>query len=327
MPEVAEGEEQFLFALSESNGFVDQLVGRRNISDSFVDKLLLLQIQRYATCKAFGVSYYWFLCPAKERVLYEYLPPQTRAAVDLDRSIARRIFVRAKSLGCEQLLRHFYCDLADSFADVERARLFHRTDTHWTHFGAHLAYRFCVEKVVTPSIGAAQMQVRATAAKQQGDLGRILNLPPEDIVHFANPNMTSKRVFFNGVENNGKFEIFVSGQLEKSTALIIRSSSIDFMKEFFVDHFRKAVLLFCPDLNYELVVRERPDYVFHFQQERYLTRLPEDAQAQFMTSTLKEKGAFQDTVSKLAEYVSSGGSLIRDEARFDTLRIFEEGRI
>lgn len=328
MAEVLQGEDGFLFVGSDGNNYLPQLTGQATPSSATLDRILYAQVARYLFCREVGARYVWALVPGKERVLSEKLPPETRQMVDKTVPPIKRLLSRAVEQGLASVAKNFLYDLANAFHEfTPREGLYHRTDTHWTHTGALLAYQYLIRSLADPLIGMPITRPRASDAFQQGDLATLAGLGPEKIKHLANPLFGCKRVFDNNIENNGKVEVFRGRYSDRPTALILRSSSIDFMKEFFLDHFSSTVMIFGPDLCYELLLNEAPDYVFHFQQERYLLRVPQENESKFLSESAKQKNKEEIQKELMRSFIEKGGYFLNRNASSRTAEIFLSGRI
>ena len=330
MEQIIKGEDGFLFVGKESNKYTDYLLGTLAPSPADLDRLIACHLTRLSFCKSLGIQYFWILVPSKERILSHLLPADLRSRMRPNNAPIHALLNRAFDLGLHRSFASFFIDLSDALRQLSTdGDRFHRTDTHWTHRGAWSAYQHIIQRLNDGTLGACVATPRIQDAKQQGDLGRLADLGPEPIRHFSNPEFSSERqvAFSNEVVNNGGLHIIEGTCRWRPRSLILRSSSFDYFKDFFLTHFSRSMTIFGPELRPELLMHEKPDYVFHFQQERYMLRPPQDASSTFVTKYVTEKGNISDFRNRVEDYVGTGGYFVRQKSAEEILRLFRSGQI
>jgi hypothetical protein len=328
MAEVAVGKDGFLFAKSDGNNLLRQLKGEIEPSSQEIAAIMISHLNRLAVSELLGVRYLWLVCPAKERVLVDFLPDDMKLGIDLERSPLTRFESESSRLLPTSSASRLIYSLERAFDGVSsKERLFHKTDSHWTHLGAYITYKYIVDSILGGAVGPSIKHFKSVSANQQGDLGRIAGHGPEPITYMSSGGDNLKKLFSNKIENNGKFEIYEGDNSELPTAIIYHSSSIDYMKSFILKHFSRVMMFFSADINMNVVINEKPDFVMHMQQERYLLRAPHDKKPFLLSRSISEKDPENNATKALNEYIVDGGYFLNPRSKLRTLDLFNASDI
>jgi hypothetical protein len=232
---------------------------------------------RRAFCDARGITYVFAVAPNKDTIYREYLPDFVAARNPLSRLDQ---LVAAQSEGGAPVL-----DLRlPLFAAKGRARLYHKTDTHWNEAGAFVAYRRIMEHVRERHQGLELLSwedlITRVERGEGGDLARMIEMPddyPEEHVRVSLPAGRSVvlddgaplRIWEMEIMPLRRLVVFCQqGELE--TAVVIHDSFGKALIPLLARHFRRSVFVWGKDFDAVLVLRERPQVVIHEMAERIL---------------------------------------------------------
>jgi hypothetical protein len=159
-------------------------------------------------------------------------------------------------------------------------RVYSPIDSHWTDFGAYLAYTAILQDV------AETVRVRRLALAEvvfqdmigSGDLGVKTNptrfgVHPVAIVRYP----AARLIFDNCIENVGSVLVTECPAAPPTTCLLGDSYAYSLIK-FMAESFGRVVLMHSPGLDWNLVDQIQPDVVINQIAERFLVEVPEDGQ-------------------------------------------------
>jgi alginate O-acetyltransferase complex protein AlgJ len=288
---VLEGREGWLFLRGDRNDAIGQHTGRVGFGDEDKEALKELLSGRREAVAALGATWLTAIVPDKEMAYAEFLPPEV--------------------VPVERRPIHDYLEIsaaADAPAvylldDMRRAAasgdLYVRTDTHWNHRGAFVAYQAICRELVALGVAVETVgedSIRWSQRPRQGDLGS--KLYPEvvegtDVVAAIEPSF-GRLVHDNGVRNHGRVQIYEQEGRAGSTCIVFGESFGPTLIFFLRESFRRVVFVHTSMLVPELIARERAEVVINLPIERFLIQVPDDT----------------DALAKLAETVRrKGGSL------------------
>jgi hypothetical protein len=246
---------------------VEQLTGELTLSPAQVARWVSLIETRHAWCRQRGMRYYFIITPEKHVIYADKLPPGI--AISVERPIMRIIGglspeLRDTVIYPDEILRN----------ERGREETYYLTDTHWTNFGAYLAY-LRVLFAIQRDEGAAQMPVTALQRapyRKVGDLGiRLTPERSETAVRVSyGGDSAIRRVFSNRTYNVGQVDVFETPDATGSRAVMFRDSSGSFMLPFLAAHFTRLVAVASDGVSYELLRSEKPDVVISQLTERAL---------------------------------------------------------
>jgi hypothetical protein len=267
---VLRGRDGWLFLQNDTNGVIDQIKGRRilSVADLAGWTRFLLSLNDMAAEQKL-VAFY-LVAPNKECVFAEHLPD---IAVSRERPI-HQLGRLIESLG---LLNVSLVYPLDALRQPGAYLSYPKGDSHWTHYGAVVAFRELV-----------------TMAK--GDLGEIPKVPEADDyrIEYANTDLLSKlggrcvepqpvlkqrpsveRVGDNGVTNTGRILKYRSRvQSAAGGLLFVHDSFGDWLLPHLAARFADTTSVWGTSLDAALIREVRPSAVVFQRAERFLITPP-----------------------------------------------------
>lgn len=258
------GKDGWLFLDNDTNRVIDQITGKYILPESFKKAWSELFLYRLEKSKELGFQYFYSIVPNKESVYHRYLPDDIKFSRERPVSIVLDC-IPAGIQSCyllDELL------LASQFNDV-----YTKGDTHWNFMGA-----LCGFNKIASIVGIEVLKSNdytSSMVNLPGDLSSKLGLPNVG----PNISMLNKKfrvVDDNGVSNVGKRIVFVNDDQDLPTCILFRDSFSDHQLEFYASRFSRLICLWQPNLDYEYIANERPDFVIQQQVERFLVEVPDD---------------------------------------------------
>lgn len=228
-----------------------------------------------------GVAYLLVLVPNKHRVYGEYMPdslPRVSQRSQLDQLVERLEADGVPFLDLRPVLERA----------AQRARVYHKTDTHWNDLGAYAAYVAILERLAAldPALAPQPpVAVRPLTRFRPGlGLARIVGLSrayPEEsfdlVVADARAEVSPARRA--ALEDRMRRQLpfgLGTGDGALPDAVMFRDSFADALVPYLSESFSRIVYVWDRDVDPQVVELERPDLVLQEIAERFLDRPPLD---------------------------------------------------
>jgi GT2 family glycosyltransferase len=275
---VVVGQEGWLFLQEDSNDALGQHTGQVKFSPEDKQALAALLRERREVVEVGDAIWLTAVVPDKEAVYAEFLPPEI---VPVERRPVHDFLEIAESVGAPAIYL-----LDDLRAAKGEGDLYMRTDTHWNHRGAFVAYRAVCRELAAQGLDLEVLDPGAIGWIEQpvqGDLGS--KLYPEiaegkDVFPVLDGEVRGVLTYDNRVRNHGM--VVVHEQRERvdlPTCLVFGESFAPLLVNFLKESFGRATFVHTSMLVAELVERLRPDVVLSVPTERFLISIPDDAEA------------------------------------------------
>ena len=270
---VVPGQDGWLFLDRDTNRSRDQMAGILRLTPLQLRRWRVVLELRTAWLERLGIPYFMLIAPNALSVYPEKKPP------DYDIVEDRPI---------HQLVEHL--EQSGSFArvlmplrellDAKRERLTYiPTDTHWSEFGAYVAYEALLDEMERCGVDARRVpreDLQITEEEHFGDLG-IKVTPRLTSPHvMVEPRVPSARM----VEDN---RVFNSGRTiaydcdEAPGRCFVHGDSFAYtMLHFMAESFGRLLYVHRPTFDYDTILAERPSAVVSVATERFMIRVPED---------------------------------------------------
>jgi alginate O-acetyltransferase complex protein AlgJ len=265
---VAIGADGFLF--HRYDDAFEQLCGAFTLSPRQAERWASMLEMRHAWCRVRGIGHFTYVVPEKHVIYDDKLPPEYRIAADRP---VRRIL---QTVDPHLLTRIVYPEDALR-AGREVRQTYHRTDVHWTNYGAFLGYkeleRLLSQRIEITPIAEAELEQRVR--RGSGDLGMLLDTEPdEEIVVLTHPRaQLHPRLLGNQAFKAGQVEVYESVEpRDLPRAVLFRDSNATPWLPYLCPHLSRLVVVASSRFFYDVVRSERPDVVIMEVTERYLAR-------------------------------------------------------
>jgi alginate O-acetyltransferase complex protein AlgJ len=272
---VLPGTDGWLFLHRDPNDVIGQHVGRVRLKRKGRRGWASLLKSRIATLKSIGSVWLCAVIPDKNFVYPEYLPAEIEPA---RKRLVHEFLELARGLDAPILY-----GLEDLQAAKKDAPLFPKTDTHWSHRGAYVAYQSICRDLSCRGLPVIQVDEAAIQWKQDvtpGDLGSKLYPHLTSVIVRAELRAhKSRNVFDNCVQNHGRVLIFERDWPKGLTCVLFGESFAQNLLLFLKESFRRLVFVHTSMLVSEILEVERPDVVLSTPLERFLLKVPDDRDA------------------------------------------------
>jgi len=268
------GKDGWLFYNNPDDGIgINDYLGKTNYSLEQLEAIKgnLDQIRNSLSKR--GIRFLLCIAPNKQTIYSEYLPEKIRnyaGKTCLDQLVQ---YIRENG---DITLVDFRSVL---LSGKQNYPVYLRTDTHWTIFGAFLAYKRIMTEIVKTHQGAKvldmnEMSVTTQKTTGDGDLAGMLSLVgffDEQYVNVEpNTSFMSKKLAQEFNYTRGRQIHFSEGPVRNAPRLLVFGDS--FMADLFpflAESFSKSVWLQSRSIDYKLIDREQPDIVVLEICERY----------------------------------------------------------
>jgi alginate O-acetyltransferase complex protein AlgJ len=284
---VARGKGGWLFLDNDSNDVMSQHAGTRTLSPDELEAWRVLLEERTTRLAEKQIPYFFLVAPDPQGVYPEMLPDgfvPTR-----ERPIHKLL---ARFQEAESRARLIY-PLDELVAGKPNRLAYSPFDTHWTEFGALVAYSRIMKDVraVVPVRVIDPADISFTTRMMPGELRYKLGFD-DDVEHLqAVFEVRALLVEDNEVEWTGAHLTLECAEAPPTTCVLFGDSYSLALLRFLGESFRRLVFVHSPWLDYELVEREQPDVVIRMLAERFLIIVPDDSQGATVNDLARTKRA------------------------------------
>jgi alginate O-acetyltransferase complex protein AlgJ len=270
---VVRGRDGWLFLANDTNDVMSQHAGTRTLSAEEMERWVAVLEERTQRLGERDVPYICLIAPDTHAVYREKLPAGFEPA--RERSIHRLL----QRLGDGEFAARVIYPLEELVREKPKRWVYSAFDSHWTEFGALVAYRRLMKDVsdLMPVRQLDPADITFTDQKRPAEL--LFKIGVErDIEHLhASFPVHARLVDDNEVENQGSFAVLECDDAPPTTCVLFGDSYTHAMLPFLAESFRRLVFAHTPWLDYELIERERPDIVISLFAERFLIYVADDS--------------------------------------------------
>ena len=269
-----------LFLHNDTNKVLDQQLGKHLLSEGNIALWQEVLDHRKAAAQKIGAQYQLLVAPDTASVYPEDHP-------DLDGYDGPR-----PVLQLQQALRPDTPWLypLDALQKARRkGEVCHPTDSHWTGFGAYIAYRALRKKVrgLTP---LWPMSVERIEKEGAGDLGDKF-LPPltgayTECVLRKPPSI---QIWNNGINNRGYMGYWRHQNPRLPRAILFMDSYGWKFSRFLAASFSEMLMVHTPYFEQEAVDKYQPDVIINLMAERFLIHVPDERTGPPALDTARQK--------------------------------------
>jgi hypothetical protein len=260
---VIKGKDGFLF--HRDHDALDQLTGGLVFRQRQIDVWIEALRAREAWCAARGAQMRFLIIPEKHVVYAEKLPRFIKIA---DRRAVTQLFAAADPALRSRML---YPIEALRAASADR-RTFQKTDTHWTSYGAFVAYTALLDSLAAerPLEIARESELTWKERTVVGDLGVRFTRERGETVTVADPPSHYNLVFQNHNFGRGAVHVYESARRDLPRCVLFRDSFANALIPFLMRGFSRLVAVSSLSCHYDLLDQEKPDVVLFVAIERFM---------------------------------------------------------
>lgn len=281
---VIRGQEGWLFFNLQS--VVSDFLGIHPPSQATLKKWTTTLENREKWLKIHNINYLLLPVPSKMNIYSEYLPNRYslfrnntgKTSFDL---LFDHLKVKSDFSGIIQLKPIYLKEKTND-------QLYYKTDTHWTWFGAHLAYIETIKKLNRwyPYLEALpESAIKLEGEKRQGDLAVMLgkkNFKTEISQRIQIKNSCSSKMFklpgHNGSETK-RYPMVTTCETGNLTAVVSYDSFGPELFPYFSNLFQRVIYVSRRDFDWlkEFLLREKPDVFIQQQAARQIGNILNDS--------------------------------------------------
>jgi SGNH hydrolase-like domain, acetyltransferase AlgX len=261
-----------LFLDYDTNQIMAQHTGLLRFTPRELERWRALLEERIAWLVNRGAHYLFLVVPDAAAVFPDDLPDDVRPLAD-------RPLVQLMDHLRDTESRAALLYPLPELARERRHVTYPKTETHWSGWGAFVAYRALIERL------AARVPVRAIGPDQvvvhedvrEGDLGSKLDPPAQSEHAFVSVRDPRARfVSDNRIMNRGRRLEWACDDAPNVCCLVLCDSYAASFAHVLAESFRRVVLAYVPTLDRTLVEEVRPQVVVQEMAERFLIAVPDD---------------------------------------------------
>lgn len=278
------GKDGWLFLGDDPTDVIGQHTGKVKLGRRGRRKWKRVLASRVAAAEALGVFWQSLVAPDKEAVYAEFLPDSVRLAPrrPVDEFLEVSAAVGANVAYPLEALREARSEML----------VYRQADTHWTDFGAYIAYRILCEALEARGLGVPVLARDRLAWRRVpvvDHLGGKLDLGHPGHTVGAVIKAPSARVAFdNRILTHGSVVVFES-ERPGPTCVTFGESFGAILVPFLAETFRRLVFVHTSMWIREVVEIERPEVVLSLPLERFLVELPADGGLEALRNTIDAK--------------------------------------
>jgi alginate O-acetyltransferase complex protein AlgJ len=280
--EIGEGRDGWLFLRLGTNRVIRFFTEPGYFSTTDVERWCDLLAARTKRVSELGARYVHFIVPDKLTVYRDYyLGPLS--CYDLRPSRAIPLALRRRGLS------HVYVDVTlQLIAERHTRLLFYKTDTHWTPFGAFIAYQLLCKALGVEELSFSELVCREYVSTfdlggkldpQVQETGFHFNVPNSGALIFANELSTyfdDQHIYHN---QRGRQYVYRNDRLSGAKKLVLFgdsfSAAFSFLpllsRTFYEVHF-----FWSASVDFRYLEEVKPDFVVTEIAERFVKVLPDD---------------------------------------------------
>lgn len=266
------GSEGWLFIDNDSNQTFDQHTGKLKLEDKKVRQWRALFENRLAWLEKRGIQGVFIISPDKHSIYPEMVPDYIKLAEwRCIHQIMHDLFEK-RSFATPKVIYPLW----DMAMQKPAGDLYPKTESHWNMRGAYVAYRKCCEALGLNPLTEGK-HFRYVGKTICGDLGeKFTPGRTSETVDCHFHNTSPKVVYDNRIINNGRYIIHENPDSKLPKAVIVGTSSSEYLAMFFRHHFRILHNIHSSILEHDFIEKERPDYVINVLGERFMVEIPKD---------------------------------------------------
>lgn len=279
------GETGRLFIDNDNNGTLNQHLGKRPLSDQRLAEWRNCLTARQTSCADQGITYAMLVAPDNHAIYREELAA-------LYGPVAPRPMLQMMAL--PEAVRPVYPLEALRAARVTH-HVAHFTDSHWSGYGAYIAYTALMARLGSGLAVLPEAEVEVFDKVGPGDLGDKFDPPllgryTECVVR----KPQARKIWNNGVNNRGHMSLWTSKNRAAPRGLLFTDSYGWKFQRFLAEAFSDLFIVHSPLLEDDPIAAFRPNVVVTLMAERFMVKVPDDRTDKTASAFAREKGIDDD---------------------------------
>lgn len=304
---VIEGKRGHLFLDGDTNRGLDQHYGRLKQGPDQIAAIEHLLVSRRTWMQSHGIEFVTLVAPDKNCVYFDRLPDAFPPSLE-------RPGLQYVNLAEKVGIPVIYPLEAMQAARQAGSEVYDATDTHWNSAGAFVGYQALMTVLIKRGLNVRLVSAQDLVCQhpsRQGDLGNKM-MPPRSAVttRCTVADAKARLLFDNDIDNlaaianRGRILIYECAAAEV-TAIMFGDSFHIAMLPYLAESFRRLIFVHRSDLDYELVVQEKPDVVIVESVERFLISLPPEHRSMPTAEIVRVKLSRMSNAEREAALVSA----------------------
>ncbi len=276
---VVEGRDGYLFMADDNNRVLEQHSGRLRLDEAQLEGWRQSLERRTEVLARRGCAHLVMVAPNNHSVYPEKLPEDVESAAERP---VHQLIAHLERSGSPVRIIYPLDELVAAKADHQVCSV---VDSHWTDYGAFLAYMRLMEdaRPLVPTRNLDEHDVLFVDVPVHGDLGEKFDPPRSELQGIARMrNRAARLVYDNCVEGTGALATTTCEAAPPTTCLLLGDSYAYFLAAYLSECWRRLVLVHAPTLDPAVVEVTRPDIVVSLIAERFLIAVPDDAKGRTM---------------------------------------------
>ena len=283
---VVEGRDGYLFMADDNNAVLEQHSGRLRLNDVQLEGWRLVLERRTELLARNDCAHVVMVAPNNHSVYPEKLPADVESA--RERPVHQLIAHLEQSASPVKVIY----PLEELLAAKPEHQVCSRIDSHWTDYGAFLAYMRLMQDAapLVPTRRVDDDDVVFVEVPVAGDLGEKLDPPRSEVQGIARMrNRHARLIYDNCVEGTGALAVTRCDVAPPTTCLLLGDSYSYFLATFLSECWQHLVLAHAPTLDPAVVEAVRPDIAVTVIAERFLVAVPDDSKGRPMREREQRK--------------------------------------
>lgn len=297
---VIAGRNERLFLHYDMNQVIPQHTGEILLSDTEVENWCNILRNRTEYCRNLGLPYSKIFAPDTHAVHKGDIPL-------LDGISAKRPVLQILDAYDGDNLHYPLKEMQEASVHGE---VCHVTDSHWSPYGAYIAYRVLMENMPVDTDVLSDADIVLRDHRLVGDLGAKFTPPRAGRTTLVEIKRShSEKIWNNGVTNRGHMSFWRGRKRALPSALLLTDSYGWKFQKFLAESVSDLFVVHSPLLEKEAIERFKPDFVVSLQAERFAQKVPDDDGPETALKQAKDKNAGSEypDFSKFTEKTTSAG--------------------
>ncbi len=269
---VIDTKNEWKFLGNEFSNVLSESIGLINSSKEEIEAIKKVLIERNNWCEANGIKFYLAVPPNKHTIYGNKIPIKKSAK----KTKMQQLDSLCQTIGVK------YINLGEKFPSTSTRQLYYKTDTHWNDYAGFYAYKAAMENIKKDFKDTNFIDFELSDMEEEildlniGDLNvMLMQRKSEDFVNLKFKNTQTYVRLENQLEapkdyykNPATYEARSKSETNDLKLLVLHDSYFAYFSNYFAANFGKTVSIWNFKFDKELILKEKPDILFHEILER-----------------------------------------------------------